>query len=345
MKYQLMALDAGNAQIKVVTDQTEGYFPHALKKMSGSEVEAFSLRSDSTNEQIFIVNGVYYAIGEQAMRNGSGAVLLGEARYTREYYGVLAAIAAFHGFPASTRNIFLYGSHTPKDVIYRDDLINAVLGKWDVQCQSVKKSFNVVRAMGYDEPAGAFRHATLSEDGLSRRGQKQLHTAETAILDVGGLTLGISIADKSMIDYSSAQSHLIGILDVLDELRRLIRSKYRAELKGGNQLPESRLRKSLETGIYQAGGLGDLNVRSEVNEACNLVLTDILKFFQNYGGAGSFDAVLLAGGGSVLLEKKLREHLNHAHVYVAEEDRKCMHMATARGGMKVLRALEARGKL
>lgn len=343
----LISLDAGNAQIKAVTMENEIFFPHALRRLSTSDIEDLTLRSDADSKDIFIVNGTYYAIGRQALRTGAGSVLLGEARYVETYYGVLAAIAMFRAFNESKKSVYLYGSHTPKDAIYRHDLVLAAKGNWVVENMGNRKTFRVVDARGVDEPVAAFRHATMREDDPRYyRGDFRLRKGETAILDIGGFTFAITVADKAVIDYNSSRTYPnAGILDVLDNLKASIRSNHRTRLKGANDLPETRLREALKTGVYDAGGLGRLNVQREVQEACNLLLNDILNFFQNYGGSSSFDALLLAGGGSVIMERALMESLNHRYTFMAEEDRKRMHMATARGGMKMLRLMETQGKL
>lgn len=343
---QLMSLDAGNAQIKAVSaDGRNIVFPHALRQLSASDIEEMNIRKDTTNPNLFIVNGIHYAIGEQALRSGPGSALFGEARYTETYYGVLVAIALFRLFPKGERNVFVYGSHTPKDIIYRQDLVLSAKGNWTVESQGQRKTFRVVDAAGYEEPVGAFRHATLSDDPRRFRGAHRLRKGDCVIIDIGGFTVGITTAVDSMIDYTSASTAVTGVLDVLSELEKLIRSKYRRALKGTNRLNPMRLRRALTDGVYDAGGLGNLDCAREVEEACNLLLNDILKFFQEYGDAASFDSVLLAGGGGALLEKRIRQAINHRYVYVAEENRDLMHLATASGGMKILRLLEAKGEL
>lgn len=341
--YDRAALDAGNAQIKIVTDEGEAFFPHALVELSGSALQEMNIRGHD-NPHIFSVNGIYYAIGEQAVRSGAGAALYGEARYVETYYGVLAAIAMYRAFRQGKRNVYLYGSHTPKDVIYRNDLILAAKGNWDVECCGDRKSFRVVGAAGYDEPTGVYRHATLGDDGDSRR-NPALYQGELLVLDIGGFTVSFSVATGGMIDYQASQTRVTGILDVLDEFGKLIRGEYRTKLKGTNTLNPLRLRDALLSGEYDAGGLGKLDVKKLADEACNILMHDIEQFFQEYGGPAAFHHILIGGGGGALMEKRIREHINHPHIVVAEERREAMHMATARGGMKVLRLLDARGKL
>lgn len=343
--YDLIALDAGNAQIKAVTADGECSFPHALRQMSDAAIQEMHIRGEeSVNPNVFKVNGIYYSVGEQAVREGAGAALYGEARYVQTYYGVLAAIAMYKTFKQSKRQVYLYGSHTPKDVIYRHDLVLAVRSAWTVESLGLKKTFNVVKAAGYDEPTGVYRHATLGVDGQSKR-NAALYKGETLVLDIGGFTVSFSVAADGMVDYNASQTRVTGILDVLDDFEKLIRSEYRAKLKGANRLHPLRLREALRTGQYDAAGLGKLDVQKLADQSCNMLMRDIEQFFQEYGGAAIYHHILVGGGGGALMERRIRERIRHPSIYVAEEERDEMHKSTARGGMKVLKLLEAKKKL
>lgn len=287
-KYSFVSLDSGNTQVKCKTMEGEVTFPHSLSLLS--EREQVNLRErtdvDSDNDSVYEVNGTLYKVGAKALRSGAGSALYGEARYTRDYYGILAAIAMFKTFSASKSNVYLYGSHTPKDLIYRQDLVNAAKGKWIVKAGGVTKHFNVVNGAGADEPNLAYRHATLANDGKNYQGDLVLRRGEVLICDLGGFTLGISVAENGKIDYDSSQTYVTGILDVLDNLQGAIRANFRKELKGANTLNPLRLRDALRSGVYDAAGLGMLDVKPEVQSACDLLMRDVLQFYEQYGGAG-----------------------------------------------------------
>lgn len=343
--FTLMGIDEGNTQVKGFNGDNKIVFHHALWRLTPSQVYAIeSNPTEALDPQIFKVNGVWFAVAERAIKMGFGSALLGEARYVRDYYGVLAAITAYMMFDGNVRNLYIHGSHTPKDIIYREDLIESVKGEWVVEGSEGKKVFIVKGARGYEEPVGAFRHATLDKSGTGLRNQERLGKA-VGILDIGGYTFAVSTAEKYIVDYSSSRSEVVGILHVLEEFGTLVRTKYKRILKGTNKLDPVRLREALKTGTYDGRGLGALPVLEEREQAFSIILPEISRFFEAYGGVSEFDAILLAGGGSVLMEKKLRETLKHPHIYPAEEDRSQMHMATVWGGFKVLRALASKGKL
>jgi hypothetical protein len=58
------------------------------------------------------------------------------------------------------------------------------------------------------------------------------------------------------------------------------------------------------------------------------------------GGSLGWDAIILTGGGSGLLYKRLLPLLNHDRVILAE-DLEYIHMANVRGGLKLWRLYEA----
>lgn len=343
--YTKVALDCGNANVKITPDNgQETVFVHALHELSAHQIEMLKY-SGGEAPDVFEVNGTYYSAGDQAIKDGAGAALLGEQRYTRNYYGVLAAISLHRALPANAKNIFMFSSHTPKDKIYRAEIRESVRGDWLVSSQGVAKKFGVLEVQGYDEPTGAFRHAVFSDDGLSMRGARNLREGACLIIDIGGFTVGLSVAENGKVDYDSSITHVGGILDVLAEFEQLIRSKYRLKLKGANALKPDRLREAFATGVYRAGGTGDLDVRDCVTNAANPLLHSIEVYVSNYGGIAAYDSMLLAGGGTTLFEGKLRERIKHPYMYPADENRAHVQRATARGGLKTMRALEAKGKL
>ena len=347
-RYSFVSLDSGNAQVKCLTAEGETVFPHSLNLLSEREQINLKERNDrmeDDNDSVYQVNGTWYKVGAKALRSGAGSALYGEARYKKDYYGVLAAIAMYKTFETSKNNVYLYGSHTPKDLIYRQDLVNAAKGKWTVKNGSTVKTFNVIAGAGADEPNLAYRHATLAADGRSYQGELILRRGDVLICDIGGFTLGISVASSGKIDYDSSQTYVTGILDVIDNVRDAIRANFRKELKGANTLDGMRLRAALQTGQYDAAALGMLNVSHEVQSACDLLMRDILQFYEQYGGASTFHSILICGGGGALMEHHIRRVIDHPHIYVADACRERMHFATVSGGMKVLRVLDESGRL
>ena len=129
----VLVLDAGNSIIKAKIARRDGgeiAFPHAVRQLTESEYQKILTRvSANGNTKDYIrVNGKPYVIGESAERHGVLVQRSGTARYTRDYYGILAAAALMRLYGRG-REVMIFGSHPPGDVGFRDDLMKAVIGE------------------------------------------------------------------------------------------------------------------------------------------------------------------------------------------------------------------------
>ena len=116
----VLALDAGNSIIKAKIarrEKGEIAFPHALRKLTESEYLKILSRPHVTgkSKDYFRVNGKPYVVGESAERHGMVSTRTGTARYTRDYYGVIAAISLAQLYGRS-REVAVFASHPPGDV-------------------------------------------------------------------------------------------------------------------------------------------------------------------------------------------------------------------------------------
>lgn len=347
----ILALDAGNGFIKAVSSRkpfdklVDNYavYRHALKQLTSevvSDLESRGVLEES--DEFFQVNGKWYAIGESAIREGESAYKLGEARYTRDYYGILTAIALFKTAESSNR-VFVYGTHTPKDMIYRPDLINSALGSWKVKSKGETKTFKVTEARGGDEPVMAFRHAILDGETIGlfadTKKAKALRTGYNLTIDLGSFTLATVMSIDGKTDYQSARSSVGGVLEARYELEKAIRREYKKELRGANRLNPERVDEALRTGVFNAGSLGEKDVQKLAESVLNPLLTEMFTLVNNNGGFANFDTFLLAGGGCALLEDKIKETFKKNEVeavYLADEAYRLQH-ATAYGAMKTIK--------
>lgn len=342
----IAGMDVGNGGIKTKTEHHSSYFPHALFQLTTSQIEGLN-EGDSDNPNIYIVNGVHYAIGAQAIRSGAGAVKYGESRYIRDYYGVLAAIGLFRALPKDGQrySVVMAATHTPKDGIYKNDLVNAAMGMWEVQWQGKALKIRIADVKCIPEPVAHYRHATLYDGGQSLRGPERIRRGICCVIDLGTFTTGFATAEDGLVDYTAGDTRLTGVQDAIDELSALIRSKFRRQLKGAQQLDPIRLRDAIMDGEYDARGLGVFDCAKEAEEACNIVIRDVLTYFDAYGGSSSFDSVLIAGGGGSLMAKRLTDQLHHRNAFLTDKPGEMMVMGAGIGAYKTLQALQAKGKL
>ena len=105
-------------------------------------------------------------------------------------------------------------------------------------------------------------------------------------------------------------------------------------------LTPDRVRHAITTGVFEGGGR-KYSCENEVNEATSLLLNRIADTYQRIaGGALSWDAVILTGGGSALLYQRLVPILNNKCVILAD-NMASMHLANVRGGLKLWRLYES----
>ena len=142
------------------------------------------------------------------------------------------------------------------------------------------------------------------------------------------------------VDYSLARSVPIGIQNVLVDCEESFRANHLEAVKDSPVLAPERLRKAIFNSVYEGGGR-KYPCENEVKEATNLLLNRIADTYQKLaGGALSWDAIILTGGGSALLYKRLLPILNHNKVILADEI-ESLHLANVRGGLKLWRLYEA----
>ncbi len=327
-------IDGGNIRIKTATVSTsalqEDSFPHLRSEVSAQEHARNSKRDGHEQESLFTVNGTHYVVGERAKRHSPIPRQHGAKRYTKEYYGVYAAIGMARLFRRSKKNIFLVGSHPCEDVDYTEDLMAAAVGNWTVKWRGETFVFQVVDATTLDEPLGGFHNAILRKDGKGYA-DKQIDKGITLTIDIGAFTTdGVVIDPGGDIDYSSASSAHIGILHAVEQFEKDFRTENRTLLKGVG-LDESQTFEAIRTGTYNLRGLGQIDCMMLANELCAALIHDVTAFHDRYGGAAQYDTLLFTGGGSALLEKHIRERIRHNRIVFADKDMTTMQMANVRG--------------
>lgn len=192
--------------------RSDAHFPHAFVKMTEGSYKNVASRVGKPDPEYIVVNGVPYAMGRKAQRYGSFKRQLGAPRYTAEYYGVFLAYGLARTFGKSTKDIFLMGTHSPRDVAYAGNLLEAGCRTWDVEYLGKHMTFNVVDGSTADEPLGGWANAILRKDGVGYA-NKNINDGYTIVLDIGAFTTdGLVVDPGGAIDYGTAN----GVTIVLD---------------------------------------------------------------------------------------------------------------------------------
>ena len=248
----VMILDAGNSIIKAKIARRENgeiAFPHAMKQLTESEYEKITNRAGMQNQSMdyLRINEKSYVVGESAQRHGLVTQRTGTARYTRDYYGILAAAALGRLYDRG-REVSIFGSHPPGDVKYRQDLMEAVIGDWDVEVQGRERHFHVTYANTFDEPVGGLMNVILTEDGQHYQ-HTDINDGRALVIDIGGFTTDwLAVNPGGEVDYSLARSIPIGIQSVLADFVEIFRSNNLEAVKDTPVLPPNRVRKALIIG-------------------------------------------------------------------------------------------------
>ncbi len=341
----VMILDAGNSIIKAKNASREAAFPHALKALTEAEYRQILARvgAGRVPEDYLRINGQPYVVGESAERHGTPTRRSGASRYRPEYYGVLAA-AMLGRLYERGGEVCVFGSHPPGDVAFREDLMRSVMGTWTVEVNRRERVFTVIYANTFDEPVGGLMNVILAEDGRHYQ-RMDINGGRSLVIDIGGHTTDwLAVNPGGSVDYSLAESTPIGIQEVVASFERSFRLNYPEACRDTATLPPERVRQAIASGIFVGGGRS-YDCEHEAAEATSILLNRIANTYQVIaGGALPWDSLVLTGGGSAILYDRLLPLLKHDHVLMAEEPAS-IHMANARGGLKLWRLYEALGLL
>lgn len=340
----VLILDTGNSVIKAKIarrERGEIAFPHALKPLSEAEYKSILSRSgkQAVLQDYVRVNGQPFVVGESAERHGLHSQRTGSSRYTKDYYGIFAASVLGRLYEKGM-DVSIFGSHPPGDAIYREDLMKSVVGDWEVEVGGSERRFRVNYVNTFDEPVGGLMNVLLTEDGQHYQ-HTELNGGRSLVIDIGGFTTDwIAVNPGGEVDYGLARSVPLGIQNVVADFEASFRANNPQAVKDTPVLPPERIRRAIVTGVFEGAGRR-YSCEKEVKEATNMVLSRIADTYQRIaGGALSWDAIVLTGGGSGLLYKRLLPILNHERVILAD-DLDSIHLANVRGGLKLWRLYEA----
>lgn len=337
----VMILDAGNSIIKAKTANREVVFPHAIQPMiEGEYQKIISRASVNGNSADYVrVNGKPYVVGGSAERHGVLVQRSGSARYTRDYYGILAVVALSRLYERG-REIAVFGSHAPGDVKYREDLMKSVVGEWAVEVGKREINFRVIYANTFDEPVGGLMNVLLTEDGQHYQ-HANVGEGTSLVIDVGGFTTDwLAVNPGGVVDYGLARSIPIGIQQVISDFEESFRANHVDLVKDIPVLPPARVRRAIATGVFEGGGK-KYQCGEYVGEATSLFLNKFADTYQRIvGGALPWDTIILTGGGSALLQQNLQPILNHENVVLADQLDN-LHLANVRGGLKLWRLYDS----
>lgn len=347
-KYTIAA-DIGNANVKGVIalpnrQLIEVSFPHIIKRISMTEYNTIVNRVGADLSDLFIVNGQPFVIGKSAARASSDVLRVqGSARYTREYYGALAAILMVKLLDRTKARVSFIGSFPPADVNYAIDLQNSVIGQWNVTHNERDYTIDVDDAICIDEPLAGYYNVILTKRGDMAKRAREIVQGVTLMIDGGGYTTDAIVIDPdARVDYQSATSHKdLAAHSILESFMRDIQSHYRTLLKG-SLLTMEQSTNALTTGILNLRGLGKHDVSQVAQEYRNELFSIYDSVLNQFGGAAQYDTLIPTGGVTGLIRSEIIARWNHNNIIFAESEGR-EHLANASGLMSFMQYAIAEG--
>ena len=236
--------------------------------------------------------------------------------------------------------VAVFASHHPGDVKYRQDLMESIIGEWEIETGQSKANFRVTYANTFDEPVGGLMNVLLTEDGQHYQ-YPQIGGGRSLVIDIGGFTTDfLAVNQGGEVDYALARSVPIGIQTVINDFEESFRSNNLEIVKDTLVLPPERVRIAVSKDVFIGGGR-EYPYQQDVDEATSVFLNRFADTYQRFvGGALSWDNIILTGGGSALLHHKLIPILKHNNIILADS-KESLHLANMRGGLKLWRLLDA----
>lgn len=355
-----VALDLGNSAFKAY--EGESNIPvlvqsgvYQLDDMKSKNL--LDLNQGNIPEGYIVVNNAMYAIGEQA-ESYNQIMLRGGDRYTPNFYGVamcyMVSQIIEQGVKLEKRvfvpnNIEICGLMPPRDFAeHKNALVNNV-GKKSYRVKTAKSEFtlNASNFIVRPEPLAGYCHARFTKE---MRPKSNLSWANKPIIvfDSGGFTSDVAaIHADGTVNFGILGSETIGVMNLLREGEQQLRKQYKGVF-GSASLPRKKLESMLQTGVYMLG-THELDASQIADNLLNNLSNNAARLIQNAGGQGSFETLLLTGGGGALLQSRLQTAFPYMQVVLAEEP-DFIQMANVVGAYKMLRGegmvkkIKARGR-
>jgi len=296
-----VGLDVGYSAVKAVSGDRRVTFPSVV----GTPDKAhFSLDG---NTAIVLTHPVNAMVGEEAIaqsrflnrREDRGWVesdewyALALASLTELTNATLADLVIVTGLPVTF--------YTDKTVV-RDRL----LGEHKVQRENRRaQSLRVSDCRVIPQPFGALLSATLDDGG--RIVDQALATGAVGVIDVGGKTTNLLSVNRLSEIGRETSSVSVGAWDVVRAVKTWL----------ADHCPDLDLRDHQVADAIVARQVSYYGERIDIAPVVDAVITPladqvIAEATQLWNGGAALDAILVSGGGALLLGSHIRQHFRHA---------------------------------
>ena len=202
----------------------------------------------------------------------------------------------------------------PRDAFLPDGRKNA-----DLIARKIERFAAPVSLRSGGEPARVAEHRVCTQgigaliDFLFDGRELRTLSGPVGVVDIGGRTTDVAVVMNGenglMIDHRRSGSENAGVLDILDDLSRLIRTKERID-----KISLSALERALATGTIRLSGV-DREVSDLVIAARKRTSERVSRFAEVLlGDAVDLETILFAGGGALALPDLLEGYPQAATV-------------------------------
>lgn len=288
---------------------------------SRAQIGAVSFSIEGEVQNSYTVNGTQWTVGE----NVPDAESIRGVKYAYSDLNVVLVNNSliYAGFGGSRIHLgtSLPFSHYSTPTGPNRELIEKVKTSLQQECihhgeQTVAK---IEKHFVYQESIAAGIDYMLGDDGKPRNKIR----GGIAIVDIGGNTTDISVLESPQsIDRQRSGSKKIGVIDVRNDLRDLLKEKFKLE-----KLTDAQLDYAIRKDRIVLFGEEE-NVEQEVSAAKrNTIHKIISRVEEKVGDAADLDKVIFVGGGAAALKDVIS---TYKHGYVPEQP----EFANARGMLK-----------
>jgi plasmid segregation protein ParM len=310
-----IGLDVGYSAVKAVAGERRVTFPSAvgtpdrpcfsLVGMPGHP--RFNLSGNAAD--IILVQPDHVQVGEGAIRQSRFLQRREDRHWTEsaEWYALFLASLT----ELSDANVVELRIVTGLPIAYYNDRANVrdrLLGDHKVQREGRHaQTFKVASVNVIPQPYGALLAATLDDRGSIA--DDALATGAVGILDVGGKTTNLlSVSHLSEIGRETA-SVGVGAWDAVRAVRSWLNQHYPDLELRDHQIVEAVITRQLRY-------FGEpVNLGEAVDDALEPLADHVIaEALQLWNGGAALDAILVGGGGALLLGPYIRRHFRHARV-------------------------------
>lgn len=298
-----IGLDVGYSATKAITGNRRATFPSAV----GTPDKArFSLNA---SQSIILTGPTHVQVGEGAITQSRFLNRREDRRWIESNEWYTLALAALTELTLATIAELRIVTGLPV-AFYSDKEIvrDRLLGEHRVQREGRRAQvLRVTDCRVIPQPFGALLSATLNDRG--RIVDNDLATGTVGVIDVGGKTTNLlSVNNLAEINRETASAS-VGAWDAVRAVREWLADNCPDLDLRDHQIVNAMIKRQ----VRYFGEPIDLTeaVRAAIEPLADQVLSEAT---QLWNGGAALDAVLVSGGGALLLGPYIRTHFRHARI-------------------------------